>query len=58
MKSEDYLVNAILALSVVIVVILLAVLSNKIEDLMDNVKDLQHRIDLIELYNFEHSELK
>lgn len=58
MKPEDYLVNAILSFAVVILVILLVVLSNKVDDLMENVKDLQHRIDLIESYHFDHSSIK
>ena len=58
MKSEDYFVNAMLSLAVVIIIILIAYQADKIDDLKEDVKDLQHRIDLIELYNFEHLELK
>lgn len=58
MKSEDYFVNAMLALAVVIIIIVIAYQADKIDDLKEDVKDLQHRIDLIETYHFNHSSIK
>jgi hypothetical protein len=58
MKRDDYLIPAALLFAIGVIIIILAQQTDKINTLEKNVESLQHRLELIEGYNFNHSKIE